>query len=140
MHHRDARLEALVAPGNFVSVRPKCGSGGHWVGTGSGTLPCCSLSPLLLLGLAAPSGCSLTSLPSTCTSSLLGAPSSRLFPLGASNRMETPLEAAARRAGGVRTGLILPHIPGCATPAPSTWGIPLLSWQLEELSWEEGWE
>lgn len=81
MLYRDARLEALVAPGNFVSVRPKSGSDGHWVGAGSGTLPCCALSPLLLLGLAAPSGCSLTSLPSTCTSSLLGAPSSRLFHL-----------------------------------------------------------
>lgn len=47
MRCRDTRLEALVAAGGFISVRPKSGlgrSGGHWVGAGSGdtspAVPC----------------------------------------------------------------------------------------------------
>lgn len=48
-------------------------------------------------------------------SSLPGAPSSSLFPLGASNHMEMPLEGAHWfGAWVVREVLILPLIPGCA--------------------------
>lgn len=130
----------LVAAGGFISVHPKSGfgrSGGHWVGAGSGdtspAVPCprsCSWG----WQLPAPSGCSLlTPLPSTFISSLLGAPSSCLLPLGASNRTETPLEAAPcgrDAAGSGERGSRPAPRPRMCQPSPiraELPGIPLLS-------------
>lgn len=115
--------------------------GAEWLrAQGTLALPVpCPLSCSWGWQLPAPSGCSLLiSSPSAFISSLLGAPSSCLFPLGASNLTQTPLEAAPRKndAGGAGQGGSVSSCPTCRdVPAPAPAALSSRGF----LSWAGGW-